>query len=122
MSRTQKKLQTSGEIKFDGYATKYRPELPCVLENFNLDVSDNEKVETPMLMTWQWTGQLMCDNYNDGKVDDNDEKIRKFSGGVSGADNDNDTDKEMIRKFSGGDRGANRSREVESQPRSLQDD
>jgi ABC-type multidrug transport system fused ATPase/permease subunit len=35
---------STGEIKFDGYATKYRPELPCVLENFNLDVSDNEKV------------------------------------------------------------------------------
>ena len=61
----------------------------------------------------------MCDNYNEGEVD---EKIRKFSFGVSGADNDNDTDKEMIRKFSGGDRGANRGREVESQPRSLQDD
>ena len=28
------------------YATKYRPELPCVLENFNLDVLDNEKVNT----------------------------------------------------------------------------
>ena len=26
------------------YATKYRSELPCVLENFNLDVLDNEKV------------------------------------------------------------------------------
>merc|ERR1712032_1651455 len=25
---------STGEIKFDGYATKYRPELPCVLENF----------------------------------------------------------------------------------------
>ena len=51
---------STGEIKFDGcviiptsllckltcvrYATKYRPELPCVLENFNLDVLDNEKV------------------------------------------------------------------------------
>ena len=51
LSQAQKKLQTSGEIKFDGYATKYRPELPCVLENFNLDVSDNEKVETLMLKT-----------------------------------------------------------------------
>ena len=53
---------STGEIKFDGcviiptsllckltcvrYATKYRPELPCVLENFNLDVLDNEKVNT----------------------------------------------------------------------------
>ena len=63
-----------------------------------MDVADNEKVETPMLMTWQWTGQLMCDNYNDGEVD------------------------EKIRKCSGGDRGPDRSREVESQPRSLQDD
>merc|ERR1712156_14789 len=35
---------STGEIKFEGYATKYRPELPCVLENFNLDVLDNEKV------------------------------------------------------------------------------
>merc|ERR1712079_154849 len=35
---------STGEIKFDGYATKYRPELPCVLENFNLGVLDNEKV------------------------------------------------------------------------------
>ena len=42
---------STGEIKFDGYATKYRPELPCVLDNFNLDVSDNEKVETLMLRT-----------------------------------------------------------------------
>ena len=40
----------------------------------------------------------MCDNYNDGEVD------------------------EKIRKFSGGDRGADRSRKVESQSRSLQDD
>ena len=53
---------STGEIKFDGcvitptsvlckltcvrYATKYRPELPCVLENFNLDVLDNEKVNS----------------------------------------------------------------------------
>ena len=32
--------------KYVRYATKYRPELPCVLENFNLDVLDNEKVNT----------------------------------------------------------------------------
>ena len=37
---------STGAIKFDRYATKYRPDLPNVLENFNLDVSDNEKVET----------------------------------------------------------------------------
>ena len=53
---------STGEIKFDGcviiptsllckltcvrYATKYRSELPCVLENFNLDVVDNEKVNS----------------------------------------------------------------------------
>ena len=47
----QKKWQISGEIKFDGYATKYRPELPNVLDNFNLDVSDNEKVEKLDVMT-----------------------------------------------------------------------
>ena len=76
----QKKWQISGEIKFDGYATKYRPELPCVLENFNLDVSDNEKVEkTLMLMTRHWTGKLMCNDYNDGEVDDIDiEKIKNI--------------------------------------------
>ena len=74
-----------------------------------------------MLAKRHWTGQSMCDDYNDRKVDDNDEKIRKFLGGDHGADNDNDND-EKIRKCLGGNRGANRCREVESQPRSLQDD
>merc|ERR1719350_1017727 len=35
---------SSGEVQFERYATKYRPELPCVLNNFNLSVGDNEKV------------------------------------------------------------------------------
>ena len=35
------------------YATKYRPELPCVLENFNLDVLDNEKVNTLAHKSWK---------------------------------------------------------------------
>ena len=34
----------SGEITFKGYSTRYRPELPCVLDDFNLEVQDNEKV------------------------------------------------------------------------------
>ena len=45
-----------------------------------MDVSDNEKVEkTLMLMTRDWTGKLMCNDYNDGEVDDIDiEKIKNI--------------------------------------------
>ena len=33
-----------GQIKFDNYSTKYREELPNVLEDFNLQVEGEEKV------------------------------------------------------------------------------
>ena len=34
----------TGEIQFHSYSTKYRQELPAVLDNFNLSVGDQEKV------------------------------------------------------------------------------
>jgi len=34
----------NGTVAFKEYSTKYRPELSCVLENFNLKVENNQKV------------------------------------------------------------------------------
>ena len=35
---------SKGGIQFSEYRTQYRPELPMVLDNFNLEVQEKEKV------------------------------------------------------------------------------
>lgn len=33
-----------GDLKFEGYSLRYRPELPLVLKNFRLEIKDKEKI------------------------------------------------------------------------------
>lgn len=43
-SRPPAAWPTSGDIKFENYSTRYRPELSLVLKNINLDIKGKEKI------------------------------------------------------------------------------